>query len=149
MSTKWLNDPEVRVENILSKVGKHIVVGLPLGLGKANTLLNALYRRAERDSSITLEIYTALTLARPQLESDLERRFVDPLFKRLAGNYPELAYNRPLQEGILPANTNRIDSRIQCRQHDQETHLAQGTSIDSSGRPRGTCCCVERCWPGT
>ena len=49
MTTKWLNDPEVCVEQILSKVGKRIVLGLPLGLGKANTLLNALYRRAEQD----------------------------------------------------------------------------------------------------
>lgn len=104
MTTKWLNDPEVCVEQILSKVGKRIVLGLPLGLGKANTLLNALYRRAEQDPSIKLEICTALTLARPRREADLERRFVDPLFERLAGNYPELAYNLPLQEGTLPAN---------------------------------------------
>ncbi|MDQ2090086.1 acetyl-CoA hydrolase/transferase C-terminal domain-containing protein [Marimonas arenosa] len=104
MTTEWLNDPEVCVEQILSKVGKRIVLGLPLGLGKANTLLNALYRRAEQDPSIKLEICTALTLARPRREADLERRFVDPLFERLAGNYPELAYNLPLQEGTLPSN---------------------------------------------
>ncbi len=104
MTTEWLNDPEACVEQILSKVGKRIVLGLPLGLGKANSLLNALYRRAEQDPSINLEICTALTLARPRRDADLERRFVDPLFERLAGNYPELAYNQPLQEGTLPAN---------------------------------------------
>ena len=104
MSTKWLDDPDVCVDQILSKVGKQIVLGLPLGLGKANTLVNALYRRAEQDHSIKLEICTALTLARPRPKADLERRFVDPMFERLAGNYPELAYNQPLQEGTLPSN---------------------------------------------
>lgn len=100
----WLKEPEECAEKILSKVGKQIVLGLPLGLGKANSILNALYYAAENDASINLEICTAITLARPKRTIDLERRFVDPLFERLAGNYPELAYNLPLQEGTLPPN---------------------------------------------
>jgi len=89
---------------ILSRVGKNIVLGLPLGLGKANSIANALYERAERDRSVRLDIFTALTLGRPRGNSELERRFLDPLFERLAGNYPELAYNAALSEGRLPPN---------------------------------------------
>ncbi len=95
---------EACAEDIISRVGKNIVLGLPLGLGKGNSILNALYARAESDSSIQLQIYTALTLGRPPGNSELERRFLDPLFERLAGNYPELAYNKPAREGRLPSN---------------------------------------------
>ncbi len=100
----WHTDAEACVDAILSRVGKDIVLGLPLGLGKANSIANALYERTARDPSIQLKIFTALTLGRPRGETDLERRFLEPLFGRLAGSYPELAYNRALAEGILPPN---------------------------------------------
>jgi hypothetical protein len=89
---------------ILSHVGHNVVLGLPLGLGKANSIANALYARAARDPSISLKIFTALTLGRPKGSSELERRFLGPLFQRLAGNYPELAYNTALNGGHLPPN---------------------------------------------
>lgn len=101
---EWHTDAETCVEAILSRVGKEVVLGLPLGLGKANSLANALYERAVRDPSIRLKIFTALTLGRPRGKTELERRFLDPLFGRLAGNYPELAYNKALEEGSLPPN---------------------------------------------
>ena len=97
---------EACADAILSRVGKNVVLGLPLGLGKANTIANALYRRAELDKTIRLEIFTALTLGRPSGNSELERRFLGPLFQRLAGSYPELAYNTALSEGHLPPNVS-------------------------------------------
>jgi acyl-CoA hydrolase len=100
----WHNDTEACAEAILSRVGTNIVLGLPLGLGKANSLVNALYSHAESDPAINLQIFTALSLGRPPGASDLERRFLDPLFERLAGNYPELAYNRAAATGRLPPN---------------------------------------------
>ena len=100
----WSTDAENCAEWVLSKVGKNLVIGLPLGLGKANTILNAIYARAEADPSINLRIFTALTLARPMGSTDLEKKFISPLFQRLAGDYPELAYNAPLQQGHLPPN---------------------------------------------
>lgn len=100
----WLSDPDQLVENVLSIIGKDVRVGLPLGIGKANSIVNALYNRAENDPTISLRIYTALTLARPVGGNIIERKFLKPLFERLAGNYPELAYNAPLQDGTLPAN---------------------------------------------
>lgn len=97
-------DAEACADAILTRVGKDVVLGLPLGLGKANSIANALYDRAVRDPSIQLKIFTALTLCRPRGKTELERRFLDPLFDRLAGNYPELAYGRAMGEGRLPPN---------------------------------------------
>ena len=101
---EWHTAADACAEAILSKVGKNIVLGLPLGLGKANSIVNALYERAVLDPSIQLRVFTALTLGRPSGNSELERRFLDPLFERLAGNYPELAYNLADREGTLPQN---------------------------------------------
>lgn len=103
-SPEWHTEAQACAEAILSQVGKDIVLGLPLGLGKANSIVNALYERAARDPSIQLLIFTALTLGRPGGRSELERRFLGPLFERLAGNYPELAYNLAAREGRLPQN---------------------------------------------
>src|SRR5262249_56948044 len=77
---------------------------LPLGLGKANHVANALFARAAADPSIRLRIFTALTLETPRGKSDLERRFVTPVAERLFAGYPELAYALALNAGTLPAN---------------------------------------------
>src|SRR5437868_15022649 len=101
---KLYRDVETCVEETLRKVGRRIALGTPLGLGKANHLVNEFFRRAHEDSSIDLHIFTALTLARPRLKGKLERRFVEPLAERLFGGYPELEYLDPLKRGELPEN---------------------------------------------
>ena len=50
-------DPDALADAIIAKVGRKIVLGLPLGLGKANHVANALYRRAVRVSMIDLMVY--------------------------------------------------------------------------------------------
>ena len=50
------------VDDLLEEVGKTIVLGLPLGLGKPNQLVNEIYQRAKDDREIDLTICTALTL---------------------------------------------------------------------------------------
>src|SRR5438093_11010196 len=95
-------DVESCVEAVLTHVGKRVRLGTPLGLGKANHLVNEFFRRASGDPSIDLRIFTALSLARPRWKSDLERRFLEPLNERLFGDYPELAYVEPLRRGQLP-----------------------------------------------
>ncbi|WP_299592583.1 acetyl-CoA hydrolase/transferase C-terminal domain-containing protein [uncultured Microbulbifer sp.] len=92
------------VEAVLDKVGKRIVLGLPLGIGKANQFANAIYARAEQDPEISLTIYTALTLERPSGGSELQRRFVQPLLDRLYSDYQDLAYNQARRKGLLPKN---------------------------------------------
>jgi len=97
-------DVETCVEETLRKIGRRIALGTPLGLGKANQLVNEFFRRAREDPSIDLHIFTALTLARPRWKSELERRFLEPLAERLFSGYPDLAYVDPLKHGKLPDN---------------------------------------------
>src|SRR5258708_3919991 len=86
------DDPDRLAEAIIARVGKNIMLALPLGLGKANHVANALFARAAADPSVDLRIFTALTLEKPRGRSLLERRFIEPLSQRLFGGYPDLAY---------------------------------------------------------
>lgn len=99
------NDYADIVEQILAKIGKHVILGLPLGLAKPNRLINALYQRACQDSSIRLDIFTALSLNPPKPGSELEARFLEPFVKRHFGeHYPRLAYVDAQAAQQLPAN---------------------------------------------
>jgi acyl-CoA hydrolase len=105
----WSEQPPAHFENpdrladrIIERVGKTIVLALPLGLGKANHVANALFARAAADSSIRLRIFTALTLGKPRPSSELERRFIGPIAERCFGGYPELAYAAAQRQGLPP-----------------------------------------------
>lgn len=89
---------------IIRETGKKIVLALPLGLGKANNIANALYRRAAADPSISLTIFTALTLEKPHPKNEIERRFIEPVIERLFGGYPDLLYAKAIRDGSLPEN---------------------------------------------
>jgi acyl-CoA hydrolase len=89
---------------IIERVGRNIVLALPLGVGKANHIANALYARAVADPSLHLTIFTALTLEKPRPRQELERRFIGPISRRLFDGYPDLAYAAPLRQGKLPRN---------------------------------------------
>ena len=97
-------DPDRLAEAVIARVGRKIVLALPLGLGKANHVANALFARAAADASITLRIFTALTLEKPHGKSELERRFLEPFSNRLFGGYPDLAYALALHRNSLPHN---------------------------------------------
>src|SRR5262249_30145896 len=99
-----LQDPDKVADAIIARVGKRIVLALPLGLGKANHVANALFARAAGDRSIQLHIFTALTLEKPHAKPGLERRFVAPFAERVFGGYPDLAYAVALHRGTLPPN---------------------------------------------
>src|SRR4051812_13143724 len=103
------SDPEAVVDDIIRDVGKTLVVGLPLGLGKANHIVNALYARAVADPSIDLTLFSALTLEKPKPGSLLESRFGSPVVERLFGGYPDLAYVAPLRAGRLPPNIKVLE----------------------------------------
>ncbi len=98
------SDAGAVADAIFASVGKRIVLGLPLGLGKANHIVNALLTRAMADPSIRLTIFTALTLEKPRPKNELEARFINPVIERLFGGYPDLTYAQALHRGTLPAN---------------------------------------------
>nr|WP_314466606.1 acetyl-CoA hydrolase/transferase C-terminal domain-containing protein [uncultured Novosphingobium sp.] len=102
--TAYLTDPEEIADRIIAHTGGRIVLGLPLGLGKSPHVANALFDRARGDPSIRLVIFTALTLEPPALGSDLERRFLEPVFARTMGGYPEFAYAAAQRSCDLPPN---------------------------------------------
>ena len=104
MLHRSFTDADALADAIVAEVGCDIVLGLPLGLGKANHIANALYARAATDPSIRLRIFTALTLEKPPYRSELERRFLEPIIERLFGGYPDLAYVKALRAGTLPKN---------------------------------------------
>jgi Acetyl-CoA hydrolase/transferase C-terminal domain len=106
---KMFTDPEAIAEDIVRDVGTNLVVGLPLGLGKANHIINALYARASADRSINLTFFSALTLEKPKPSNLLERRFITPVIERLFGGYPDLAYADALRAGALPPNIRVIE----------------------------------------
>ena len=101
--------PEECVEATLSRVGKHVVLGLPVAIGKPNGLVNSFVARARADPAIRLTIVTALSLRKPRGRSDLERRLVEPLAQRIFGGYPELEYVRLIEQGRLPDNIEVVE----------------------------------------
>jgi len=103
-NTAYFDDVEKCAETIIETVGKKIVFGMPLGLGKPNELTNALYKRAKRDSSIELTILTALSLEKPVWKSELERRYLEPFVERVFGDYVDLEYVVDLRNRNLPPN---------------------------------------------
>src|ERR1700709_263927 len=106
---KLFSDPEAIAGDIMRDVGTELVVGLPLGLGKANHIVNALYARACADRAISLTFFSALTLEKPKPANLLERRFIVPVIDRLFGGYPDLAYAEALRAGALPSNIKVIE----------------------------------------
>jgi acyl-CoA hydrolase len=97
------------VENTLTRVGPHIVLALPLGIGKPNPLANEFYRRVRRDASLSLKIFTALSLRAPQWKGELQRRFLEPLTARLFGGYVPLDYVTDLHGAGVPDNVQIVE----------------------------------------
>ncbi|MBF8794551.1 acetyl-CoA hydrolase/transferase family protein [Pseudomonas monteilii] len=92
------------VEQVLARLPNHIHMGLPLGLGKPNAFVNALYARIRECPERQLTIYTALSLGRPPLGDGLQRRFLEPFVERVFADYEELDYLADLRNDTLPAN---------------------------------------------
>lgn len=99
-----LTTVEACVDKAIATVGKDLVLGAPLGLGKPVQLMNAFYRRAVADPSVSLHIFTALCLEVPKPGSHIEANLAGPILKRLFGDYEELDFLQPLRDGSLPDN---------------------------------------------
>jgi acyl-CoA hydrolase len=113
------------VDAVLRRVGRRIVLALPLGIGKPNPLANEFFRRALADPGLELTILTALSLLKPRARSALEARLVTPLVERIFGSYVEPAYARAMLEDTLPANVRVV-----------EFFLAPGTFLQSAHAQR-------------
>ena len=98
------DEADIIAQQLYESTGGEIRLALPLGLGKPLTLLDALVRGARNEPERKLSIFTALTLERPALSSDMEQRFLEPALDRLFGAYPGPLYARMLREGTLPSN---------------------------------------------
>lgn len=131
MKGQRLQSCETCVDQILERLGKTIVLGTPLGIGKPNALLNALYRRAKADASIRLDLVTALSLNPPTGKSELEERFLAPVRERVWPGYPRLEYLDDLIAKRLPPNVRVIEFYMQSgsRLHDP---LSQQNYISSN-----------------
>lgn len=104
--TVFTNDVDACVDRIIETVGKKIVFGMPLALGKPNHLANALYERAKSDPSLDLTIITALSLEKPSASSVLEQRLLNPIVERLWNGFVEFAYMKDLRSDTLPPNVH-------------------------------------------
>ncbi len=101
---EFLNNVETCVDRILETVGRKIVFGMPLALGKPNHLANALYLRAKQNPSIDLTIITALSLEKPAPSSTLETLLMGPIVKRIWDGFVEFEYMKDLRKNQLPSN---------------------------------------------
>ena len=120
-------------EAVIDRVGRNLVLAIPVGIGKPNLLVNALYRLVEADRRLRLRILTGLTLVRPQYKSDLERRFVAPMLERLFGSWPDLAYAEAIRQGQLPPNVTVHEFFLQAGQWTSNALMQQSyTSLGYS-----------------
>ncbi|MDB5980833.1 MAG: hypothetical protein JWQ69_1848 [Pseudomonas sp.] len=122
---------EQAVDQILAKLPAHIHMGLPLGLGKPNRLVNALYARVKALPERQLTIYTALCLGRPELGEGLQERFLEPFIARVFGDYPELDFLADLHHDSLPPNI-RIQQFFMLPGSLLNSHAAQQDYVSSN-----------------
>jgi acyl-CoA hydrolase len=122
---------EQAVDQILARLPAHIHMGLPLGLGKPNRLVNALYARVKALPERRLTIYTALCLGRPEMGEGLQERFLEPFIARVFGDYPELDFLADLHRDSLPPNI-RVQQFFMLPGSLLNSHAAQQDYVSSN-----------------
>ena len=100
----FIDTIEAAVDLVLDRIPGKIVLGIPLGVGKPNPFVNALYKRIKANPARQLRIVTALSLEKPVGKSEIERHFLEALVSRVFGDYPDLAYVKDARGGGLPPN---------------------------------------------
>lgn len=103
VSKRWQQASDL-AKHLLETHDGHLTVAMPLGLGKANHLTNALYQQVRDNPAMSLNILTALSLQTPQPKPGLEQNFFSPIADRLYSGYTELLYARDLLANKLPKN---------------------------------------------
>lgn len=95
---------DAAVAEIIQQTNGNIVLGLPLGLGKPNRLVNSLFQAVASQPSVKLSILTALSLTRPALGKGFQHRFLEEFVERVYADYEELDYLKAARSGSLPDN---------------------------------------------
>ncbi len=104
IAVQWVDTLAAGLEQILAHTQHHAVVGAPLGIGKPNPVLNALWQHALDKPDFRLDLFTALSLAVPSAGSDLEKRFLAPFAERYFAGHEPLRYLEPLKRSQVPPN---------------------------------------------
>ncbi|MEN6348719.1 MAG: acetyl-CoA hydrolase/transferase C-terminal domain-containing protein [Syntrophomonas sp.] len=103
-------DVQKCVDEVINHVGKDIVFGMTLALGKPVLFINELYRRAKEDPEIKLKIITSLALEKPRGHTEIEKRFLKPLADRVFDGFPEFDYMLDFRAGKLPSNVEFFEN---------------------------------------
>jgi len=130
VSKRWQQADQL-AQFLLDSHGGDLTVAMPLGLGKANYLINALYRLVRENPSYSLTILTALSLQTPEPKPGLEKGFFEPVAARLYQDYPELLYARDLIASKLPSNVEVSEFFLQAGSYLGNAH-AQGNYISAN-----------------
>ena len=99
-----MDSVDLAVDHVLGTIEGDVVLGIPLGIGKPNVFVNALYQRIKEHGKRRLRIVTALSLEKPVGHSELEQNFLAPLVERVFADYPDLDYVKDSRAGTLPPN---------------------------------------------
>jgi len=130
VSQRWQNATDL-ARHLLTTHNGHLTVAMPLGLGKANHLINAIYQQVSQDSSMSLTILSALSLQTPNVRAGLEANFFMPVAERLYADYTELLYARDLVANTLPSNVEVSEFFIQAGVYLNNVH-AQSNYISAN-----------------
>ncbi|MCF6287709.1 MAG: hypothetical protein L3J53_00540 [Proteobacteria bacterium] len=101
------------IEQIIAAKGSNLTIGTPLGVGKPNPLINAIWQTAKLDSTLQLELFTALSLQVPKGKSLLEKRFLKPFTDRFFPNHVDLDYIEDVKNGNIPDNMKLTEFYMQ------------------------------------
>lgn len=123
--TTHYDNCNLAAKKIIENVGKTIVIGVPLGIGKPVGLLNALYQLASDDKSIHLTIVTGLTLARPLYTNELEKRLAEPILERLIKNYEDPLYEKARVLQQVPDNIKIIEFFLSTAKYLHNSYVQQ------------------------
>jgi hypothetical protein len=121
---------DAAVDHVLDTVAGDIVLGMPLGIGKPNPFVNALYRRMKANPARRLRIVTALSLEKPVGHSDLEKHFLAPLVERVFADYPDLDYVKDLRAGRAAAEHRGARVLHEDRRLPRQRRGAAGLHLD-------------------
>jgi len=104
------------LEFLHDRLGNSWQIGTPLGIGKANPLINRIYRYVTEHPEINMSLFTALSLEVPKGDSFFERRFLAAFTRRHFKDYPELNYIEDIKHNRVPENIHLREFYFQSGQ---------------------------------